>query len=300
MFFNIFVHTFSGHPYRCHIVYRNSDHRPICISVSPHFSLSWNGVKKKIEQYDKNCKCFSIFLCTLSPDTHIVVISFTGTVTIDLCYGAGGVCRSRGSCADETRAVHSFCADKEDCCFDSRFGVPSSPVWRHTYPWPRIHGRLHELHASKFPFVSRIEFIRSKLSNFSAHVSGVHVTSNSTYFPSTHFTVHNSRALIQQHLFHEHPFARTAAPNGYRGRHGENRYIMQMRAVVNRIKPQQNSSKNKRYSPVISNSHNPIIHINQYSPTLHIIYNHSPIHSSDSSVSHRLRLVTNNPLVFLL
>ena len=33
--------------------------------------------------------------------------------------------------------------------------------------------RLHEMHESKFPFVSRIEFIRSKLSNFSAHVSGV-------------------------------------------------------------------------------------------------------------------------------
>ena len=36
--------------------------------------------------------------------------------------------------------------------------------------------RLHELHESKFPLVSRIEFIRSKLSNFSAHVSGVIVT----------------------------------------------------------------------------------------------------------------------------
>ena len=33
--------------------------------------------------------------------------------------------------------------------------------------------RLHELHESKFPFVSRIEFIRSKLSNFSVHVYGV-------------------------------------------------------------------------------------------------------------------------------
>ena len=33
--------------------------------------------------------------------------------------------------------------------------------------------RLHELHESKFPFVSRIEFIRSKLSNFSAHVNVV-------------------------------------------------------------------------------------------------------------------------------
>ena len=31
----------------------------------------------------------------------------------------------------------------------------------------------HDLHESKLPFVSRIEFIRSKLSNFSAHVSGV-------------------------------------------------------------------------------------------------------------------------------
>ena len=33
--------------------------------------------------------------------------------------------------------------------------------------------RLHELHESKFSFVSRIEFIRSKLSNFFAHVYGV-------------------------------------------------------------------------------------------------------------------------------
>ena len=32
---------------------------------------------------------------------------------------------------------------------------------------------MHELHESKFPFVSRIEFIRSKLSNFSVHVYGI-------------------------------------------------------------------------------------------------------------------------------
>ena len=38
-----------------------------------------------------------------------------------------------------------------------------------------VSSRLHELHESKFPFVSRIEFIRSKLSNCSAHVSGVSV-----------------------------------------------------------------------------------------------------------------------------
>ena len=36
-----------------------------------------------------------------------------------------------------------------------------------------VPSRLHELHESKFPFVSRIEFIRSKLSNFSAHVYGI-------------------------------------------------------------------------------------------------------------------------------
>ena len=35
--------------------------------------------------------------------------------------------------------------------------------------------RLHELHESKFPFVTCIEFIRSKLSNLSAHVSGAAV-----------------------------------------------------------------------------------------------------------------------------
>ena len=33
-----------------------------------------------------------------------------------------------------------------------------------------VSSRLNELHESKFPFVSRIEFIRSKFSNFSAHV----------------------------------------------------------------------------------------------------------------------------------
>ena len=32
---------------------------------------------------------------------------------------------------------------------------------------------MHIVHESKFPFVSRHEFIRSKLSIFSAHVSGV-------------------------------------------------------------------------------------------------------------------------------
>ena len=38
---------------------------------------------------------------------------------------------------------------------------------------------LQELHESKFPFVSRIEFIRSKLSNCSARLSGVIVSCHS-------------------------------------------------------------------------------------------------------------------------
>ena len=33
--------------------------------------------------------------------------------------------------------------------------------------------RLHELHESMLQFISRIEFIRSKFSNLSAHVSGI-------------------------------------------------------------------------------------------------------------------------------
>ena len=44
-----------------------------------------------------------------------------------------------------------------------------------------VPSRLHELHESKFPFVSRIEFIRSKLSNFSAHVYGDSVTRTRRY-----------------------------------------------------------------------------------------------------------------------
>ena len=48
-----------------------------------------------------------------------------------------------------------------------------------------VPSRLHELHESKFPFVSRIEFIRSKLSNFSAHVYGVsHSRRALTLFPA--------------------------------------------------------------------------------------------------------------------
>ena len=42
----------------------------------------------------------------------------------------------------------------------------------HVNGWFTVIYILHELHESKFPFVSRIEFIRSKLSNFSAHVYG--------------------------------------------------------------------------------------------------------------------------------
>ena len=36
----------------------------------------------------------------------------------------------------------------------------------------QLGSRLRELQESKFPFISRIEFIRSKPSNFSAHVYG--------------------------------------------------------------------------------------------------------------------------------
>ena len=42
--------------------------------------------------------------------------------------------------------------------------------------------RLHELHESKLPFVSRIEFVCSKLSNFSAHASRVILTGRSVVF----------------------------------------------------------------------------------------------------------------------
>ena len=47
-------------------------------------------------------------------------------------------------------------------------------IWTHTNLRKRLVPiRLRELHESKFSFVLRIEFIRSKLSNFSARVSGV-------------------------------------------------------------------------------------------------------------------------------
>ena len=43
--------------------------------------------------------------------------------------------------------------------------------------------RLHELHELKFPFITHLEFIRKKLSNFSAHVSGVSVVALAPALP---------------------------------------------------------------------------------------------------------------------
>ena len=81
--------------------------------------------------------------------------------------------------------------------------------------------RLHELHESKFPLVSRIEFIRSKLSNFSVHVYGV----NDEALVSAHGH-HDMRYLLCQisfshllfkekvHYLKRHMFARKfAAPD---------------------------------------------------------------------------------------
>ena len=55
-----------------------------------------------------------------------------------------------------------------------------------------VPSRLHELHESKFPFVSRIEFIRSKLSNFSAHVSGVSASTRHSSRHSYPLSLHRS------------------------------------------------------------------------------------------------------------
>ena len=65
--------------------------------------------------------------------------------------------------------------------------------------------RLHELHESKFPFVSRIEFIRSKLSNFSAHVSGVTVS----------VTAHCSATVATVTSGPREPLARTRVEVGH-------------------------------------------------------------------------------------
>ena len=60
--------------------------------------------------------------------------------------------------------------------FDSLKKWDGSPEQRTLLPSTSVltvPSRLHELHESKFPFVTRIEFIRSKFSIFSAYVSGV-------------------------------------------------------------------------------------------------------------------------------
>ena len=47
-----------------------------------------------------------------------------------------------------------------------------------------VPSRLHEFHESKFPFVSRLEFICSKLSNVSAPVSGGQSSGRPAVVPS--------------------------------------------------------------------------------------------------------------------
>ena len=53
--------------------------------------------------------------------------------------------------------------------------MKQTEIWTrviHVNSWEQQLNRLHELHESKFPFVSGIKFICSKLSNFSDHVFG--------------------------------------------------------------------------------------------------------------------------------
>ena len=79
-----------------------------------------------------------------------------------------------------------------------------------------VPSRLHELHESKFPFVSRIEFIRSKLSNFSAHVYGVIVQPAPTYPNHSGVWIRpispNGKTLIFRNLL---PSNRTLWPGAY-------------------------------------------------------------------------------------
>ena len=66
----------------------------------------------------------------------------------------------------KSRKNRKFRADKFDTWNKRKF-------WLIPAVYKRLGtSRLRELHESKFPFVPRIEFIRSKLSNFSAHVYG--------------------------------------------------------------------------------------------------------------------------------
>ena len=82
-----------------------------------------------------------------------------------------------------------------------------------------VSSRLHGLHESKFPFVSRIEFIRWKLSNFSAHVSGVTITGRPTTAiaitwppPTVHRAPRSEPPPVQQIARWSSPFNSTS-PN---------------------------------------------------------------------------------------
>ena len=69
-----------------------------------------------------------------------------------------------------------------------------------------------QLHESKFPFVSRIEFIRSKLSNFSAHVYGVNEPQICRHIDST-----RSNNSIQKSRAEKQLLSTGASPTGDRG-----------------------------------------------------------------------------------
>ena len=65
--------------------------------------------------------------------------------------------------------------------------------------------RLHQLHESKFPFVSRIEFIRSKLSNFSAHHHHHH-------HQTVYCTKTQTKWQFMEELVHKHTCAWLSVP----------------------------------------------------------------------------------------
>ena len=75
-----------------------------------------------------------------------------------------------------SRKIRKFRTEKFDACNKRNFDSCNSCKRLRT-------SRLHELHESKFMFVSRIEFIHSKLSNLSAHVSGAITTAAGDYSP---------------------------------------------------------------------------------------------------------------------
>ena len=117
--------------------------------------------------------CIGRYVCSM----HLLLCKWQGIclvqhVSAHLSDGRAYTMQSLLSVAPATWAEKIECLERINSIRETNGSFDSCSSCKRLAP-----SRLHELHESKLLFLSRIELIRSKLSNFSVNVSGVRFSS---------------------------------------------------------------------------------------------------------------------------